>query len=70
MFKRMSYGGVKQLVKRGLTLGKNFQFEKGLLIDKIYPHLIEIGDDVIFSADVKILAHDAGLVSTQIRAQK
>lgn len=54
-------GGVKQLVKRGLTLGKNFQFEKGLLIDKIYPHLIEIGDDVIFSADVKILAHDAGL---------
>ena len=32
-----------------------------MLIDKIYPHLISIGDDVIFSADVKVLAHDAGL---------
>lgn len=49
------------MVGRGLTIGKNFQFEKGLLIDKIYPHLITIGDNVIFSADVKVLAHDAGL---------
>lgn len=53
--------GVKPLINRGLTIEKNFQFEKGMLIDKIYPHLITIGDDVIFSADVKILAHDAGL---------
>ena len=49
------------MIDRGLRVGRNFQFEKGLLIDKIYPHLIEIGDDVIFSADVKVLAHDAGL---------
>lgn len=54
-------GGVNILINRGLTIGRNFQFEKGMLIDKIYPHLIEIGDDVIFSADVKVLAHDAGL---------
>lgn len=54
-------GGVNSLIKRGLVVGARFQFEKGLLIDKIYPHLITIGDDVIFSADVKILAHDAGL---------
>lgn len=54
-------GGVNRLTKRGLRIGKNFQYEKGLLIDKIYPHLISIGDDVIFSADVKVLAHDAGL---------
>ena len=53
-------GGVNRLTKRGLRIGKNFQYEKGLLIDKIYPHLISIGDDVIFSADVKVLAHDAG----------
>ena len=54
-------GGVNRLTKRGLRIGKNFQYEKGMLIDKIYPHLISIGDDVIFSADVKVLAHDAGL---------
>ena len=54
-------GGVNRLINRGLTVGKNFQFERGLLIDKIYPHLITIGNDVIFSADVKVLAHDAGL---------
>jgi maltose O-acetyltransferase len=32
-----------------------------MIIDKIYPHLISIGDDVIFSANVSVLAHDAGL---------
>jgi len=53
--------GVNRLIKRGLKVGRRFQFERGLLIDKIYPHLITIGDDVIFSADVKLLAHDAGL---------
>lgn len=53
--------GVNVLINRGLTVGGNFSFEKGMLIDKIYPHLISIGDDVIFSADVKVLAHDAGL---------
>lgn len=54
-------GRVNQLVKRGQVIGKRFQFEKGLLMDKIFPHLITIGDDVIFSANVKVLAHDAGL---------
>ena len=42
--------GVKSLIKRGLVVGAHFQFEKGLLIDKIYPHLITIGDDVIIGA--------------------
>lgn len=42
--------GVNSLVRRGLIVGKHFQFEKGLLIDKIYPHLITIGDDVIVGA--------------------
>lgn len=31
------------------------------MIDKIYPHLISIGDNVTASANVTILAHDAGL---------
>ena len=48
-------------MKRGLIIGENFQYEKGLIIDIIYPWLIEIGDDVIFSANVTVLAHDAGL---------
>ncbi len=34
------------------------------MIDKIYPHLITIGNDVIFSANVTLLAHDAGLRNT------
>lgn len=59
--RKIRRGGVNSLVRRGLIVGKHFQFEKGLLIDKIYPHLITIGDDVIFSAEVKVLAHDAGL---------
>ena len=52
---------LNKLKKRGLIIGKNFQYEKNLLIDKIYPHLISIGDNVIASANVTILAHDAGL---------
>ncbi len=52
---------LNKLRKRGLVIGKNFQFEKNLLIDKIYPHLISIGDNVTASAYVTILAHDAGL---------
>lgn len=50
-----------RLKKRGLQIGDNFQYEKNLLIDKIYPHLVSIGNNVIASANVTILAHDAGL---------
>jgi len=59
--RRYRYSRITPLIKRGLIIGGNFQFEKGLLIDKIYPHLISIGNDVTFSSDIKILAHDAGL---------
>jgi maltose O-acetyltransferase len=59
--RKIRRGGVERLVKRGLRLGRNFSFEQGMIIDKIYPHLISIGDDVIFSANVSVLAHDAGL---------
>jgi maltose O-acetyltransferase len=59
--RKIRRGGVEHLIKRGLRVGRNFSFEKGVIIDKIYPHLISIGDDVIFSANVSVLAHDAGL---------
>jgi len=49
------------LVKQGLTIGSNFSRQGGVRIDSSYPFLIEIGDDVIISTDVTILAHDASL---------
>lgn len=39
-----------RLKKRGLQIGDNFQYEKNLLIDKIYPHLVSIGNNVIVGA--------------------
>lgn len=51
------------LIKRGLIVGKNISFEKGLIVDKIYPCLIRIGNNVTFSANCSVLAHDAGLVN-------
>lgn len=49
------------LVKQGLTVGSNFSRQGGVRIDASYPFLIEIGDDVGFSTNVTILAHDNSL---------
>lgn len=51
------------LIKRGLVIGHNFSYEKGLIIDKIYPSFITIGNNVTFSANCSVLAHDAGLAN-------
>ena len=58
---RCLYKGLymKRLVKRGLKLGNNVDFEKGVNIDANFPWLIEIGDNVILSPWVYILSHDA-----------
>ena len=50
---------LKRLVKNGLSIGRNFQMEKGCNIDAIAPWLIEIGDNVTFASKVTLLAHDA-----------
>lgn len=49
---------LKRLVKRGLTLGNNFQLEKGANIDAVFPKLIAIGNNVTLAKDVYVLAHD------------
>lgn len=49
------------LIKQGLTVGSNFSRQGGVRIDASYPFLIEIGDDVGFSTNVTVLAHDNSL---------
>ena len=50
---------LNQLVQRGLTIGKNFHCEEYPNIDPSHCWLIQIGDDVTFSGNVRVLAHDA-----------
>ena len=59
-------------LKKGLKVGKNFQYNSGYPIDGNWPWLIEIGDDVTLATGVKLLAHDASTakidgVRTKIR---
>lgn len=51
-------------VKHGFKCGKNFSFFSDCAIDSNLPWLIEVGDDVTISSDVRILAHDASTVLT------
>lgn len=50
---------MEYLLAHGMKVGKNSQIYSDATIDHIYPHLITIGDDVIISTNVTILAHDA-----------
>lgn len=49
---------IKKWVKNGLKLGKNFQLEKGSVIDSSFPWLITIGDNVTLAPQVQVLSHD------------
>ena len=49
---------IKQLVKRGLTIGKDYCIQKRVIIDDSHPWLIEIGDNVRIASHTHILAHD------------
>jgi maltose O-acetyltransferase len=44
--------------KRGMVVGKNFNRQSGCKFDPSHCWLISIGDDVTFSNQVSILAHD------------
>lgn len=57
--KIVKYIKLKRLVLKGLVVGKNFNFEKGVIIDSSIPWLINIGDNVTLAPYVHILAHDA-----------
>lgn len=50
---------MEYLLAHGLKVGRNFQSNSPYAIDSNWPWLIQIGDDVLLSTDVKILAHDA-----------
>lgn len=45
-------------IKRGMTVGKNFNRQSGTRMDPSHCWLISIGDDVTLSNKVQILAHD------------
>ncbi|MGL5550636.1 MAG: acyltransferase [Culicoidibacterales bacterium] len=47
------------LVKKGLKVGRNFNRQGGCFLDPSHCFLIEIGNDVTFSKNVTLLAHDA-----------
>ena len=42
---------------RGVNIGKNCHFSAYVQLDLIYPHLINIGDNVTFGSNVMIFAH-------------
>jgi maltose O-acetyltransferase len=60
IYRRMFYQDpIKEHIKRGLVVGKNFNMLDDVVVD--YSHIwhIEIGDDVTLAPRVYILAHDA-----------
>ncbi len=50
---------LEELIKNGLIVGKNFNMQRGTIIDNSHCWLIEIGDNVTLAPRVHILAHDA-----------
>ena len=54
----------EDLVKLGLTVGKNFSRQEKTLIDQSHCWLITLGDDVTLAPRVHILAHDASTKKT------
>jgi maltose O-acetyltransferase len=50
---------LEYLIQNGLKIGNNTHINSGFLIDSKWPWLISIGDNVLFSSNVTILAHDA-----------
>ena len=55
-YKRNKWMG--KLVRRGLKIGKNVQFDGDCFIDPDHCFLISIGDNCIFADGVTLLAHD------------
>lgn len=50
---------LRKLVQDGLTVGKNFHAQEGVIIDPGHCWLITIGNNVTLAPRVHILAHDA-----------
>jgi acetyltransferase-like isoleucine patch superfamily enzyme len=43
---------------RGVKIGKNCHFSPYVLLDLVYPHLVNIGNNVTFGSNVMIFAHN------------
>ena len=43
---------------RGVKIGKNCHFSPYVQLDLIYPHLVNIGDNVTFGSNVMVFAHN------------
>lgn len=50
---------MRELIARGLVLGKNVTIAPSAYIDSGYPYLISIGDNCSIASEVRLLAHDA-----------
>ena len=50
---------IERLQQKGLVIGKNNIIHSPDCFDIVYPWLIEIGDNNMFSTEVKVLAHDS-----------
>jgi len=50
---------MRDLIARGLVLGKNVTIAPSAYIDSGYPYLISIGDNCSIASEVRLLAHDA-----------
>ncbi len=50
---------IEDLINKGLKIGKNYNIQKGCIIDDSHCWLIEIGNNVTLAPRVHILAHDA-----------
>lgn len=59
----------KYLEDHGFKHGKNFKNYSPGAIDHRWPFLISVGDNVLFSVDVSILAHDASTNKTGARTK-
>ena len=43
---------------RGVKIGNNCHFSPYVLLDLVYPHLVNIGDNVTFGSNVMVFAHN------------
>ena len=59
VYRLRSEVSTKDLIKFGLTIGKNFNRQEKCIIDQSHCWLIKIGDNVTLAPHVHILAHDA-----------
>lgn len=60
LFAFLQYGDLptSYFIKRGMKVGRNFNRQSGTRLDPNNCWLIEIGDDVIMSNKVQVIAHD------------